>query len=94
VGGGSLPDQPLPTWVVEVEAAAVSDAELARRLRAGEPAVMPRARDGKVILDVRTVFAQQEPDLLAAIAAALQLSTVATDTAEDDSSEATGTELT
>ena len=35
VGGGSLPDQAMKTWVVEVEAAGVSDAELAHRLRTG-----------------------------------------------------------
>ena len=44
VGGGSLPDQAMPTWVVEVEADGVSDAELAQRLRMGEPAVMGRVQ--------------------------------------------------
>jgi L-seryl-tRNA(Ser) seleniumtransferase len=67
VGGGSLPDRALPTWVVEVEAAGVSDAELARRLRAGEPAVMGRLQGGKLLLDVRTVFPQQEDVLVEAV---------------------------
>jgi L-seryl-tRNA(Ser) seleniumtransferase len=66
VGGGSLPDQAMPTWVVEVEAQEIGDAELARRLRMGTPAVVGRLRDGKLVLDVRTVFPRQEPDLIAA----------------------------
>jgi L-seryl-tRNA(Ser) seleniumtransferase len=70
VGGGSLPDQPMRTWVVEVEAAEVGDAELARRLRVGTPAVMGRLRDGKLVLDVRTVFPQHETALIDAVRAA------------------------
>jgi L-seryl-tRNA(Ser) seleniumtransferase len=67
VGGGSLPDQSLPSWVVEVEASRVSDQELARRLRLGDPAVMGRLRDGRLVLDVRTVFPEQEADLAEAL---------------------------
>ena len=67
VGGGSLPDQAMKTWVVVVEAAGVSDAELARRLRLGEPAVMGRLQGGKLLLDVRTVFVEQEAALVQAI---------------------------
>src|SRR5262249_34128099 len=71
VGGGSLPDQALKTWVLEVEARAVSDADLAQRLRLGRPAVMGRLRGGKLVLDVRTIFGEQEPDLIAAFRNAL-----------------------
>jgi L-seryl-tRNA(Ser) seleniumtransferase len=67
VGGGSLPDQKMTSWVVEISAGGLSDAEFARRLRTGDPAVMARIRDGKVILDVRTVFPQQEDGLTAAV---------------------------
>ena len=67
VGGGSLPDQALPTWVVEVEADGVSDAELARRLRLGETAVLGRLQGGKLLLDVRTVFPEQEAALVEAV---------------------------
>jgi L-seryl-tRNA(Ser) seleniumtransferase len=71
VGGGSLPDQTMKTCLVEVAAREVSDEELAKRLRTGEPAVMGRLRDGKLVLDVRTVFAAQEDDLVAAVGRAL-----------------------
>jgi L-seryl-tRNA(Ser) seleniumtransferase len=67
VGGGSLPDQAMKTWVVEVAAADCSDADLACRLRLGEPAVVGRLRDGKFILDLRTIFADQEDALVEAV---------------------------
>jgi L-seryl-tRNA(Ser) seleniumtransferase len=75
VGGGSLPDQAMRTWVVELEAEGVGDAELARRLRLGSPAVMGRLRDGKVVLDVRTVFGHQEDALVEAVRRALNPTT-------------------
>jgi L-seryl-tRNA(Ser) seleniumtransferase len=67
VGGGSLPDQKMPSWVVEVATDTVSDAELAQRLRTGDPAVVGRVRDGKVVLDVRTVFEHQIEALAACV---------------------------
>jgi len=67
VGGGSLPDQAMKTWVVEIEARSLSDAELAYRLRTGTPAVMGRVREGKLVLDVRTIFPQQEAELVSAL---------------------------
>jgi L-seryl-tRNA(Ser) seleniumtransferase len=71
VGGGSLPDQTMKSWVIEVEAESVSDAELARRLRLGTPAVMARLRDGRLVLDVRTIFEPQETLVVEAMRKAL-----------------------
>jgi L-seryl-tRNA(Ser) seleniumtransferase len=71
VGGGSLPDQAMKTCVVEIEPQTVSDAELAWRLRTGEPAVVGRIRDGKLLLDLRTVFKEQEGALVEAVRRAL-----------------------
>ncbi|MFO0866015.1 MAG: L-seryl-tRNA(Sec) selenium transferase [Gemmataceae bacterium] len=70
VGGGSLPDQSMPTWVVAVQPTAISDDEFARHLRAGTPAVMGRLSEGHVLFDVRTVFPEQMDELVAAIRAA------------------------
>jgi L-seryl-tRNA(Ser) seleniumtransferase len=67
VGGGSLPDQPMPAWVVEIVAEGLSDAALAHRLRTGTPAVMGRLRDGRLVLDMRTVFPEQEAALVDAV---------------------------
>jgi L-seryl-tRNA(Ser) seleniumtransferase len=71
VGGGSLPDQAMPTWVIEVTAKALSDADFAQRLRTGNPAVMGRLREGKVVFDVRTIFLHQEEALVEAVRQAL-----------------------
>jgi L-seryl-tRNA(Ser) seleniumtransferase len=70
VGGGSLPDQQMKTWVVEVMPHELSDANFAQRLRVGTPAVMARVRDGKLVLDVRTIFPHQIDALVAAIGTA------------------------
>jgi len=67
VGGGSLPDEQMPTVVVALAASDLSDAELVRRLRTGTPAVMARVQDGHVLLDLRTVFAEQETGLVEAV---------------------------
>lgn len=67
VGGGSLPDRALRTWVVSLQTPAWPEAEFARRLRTGTPAVMGRLRDGKLLLDLRTIFPEDEDDLLAAV---------------------------
>jgi L-seryl-tRNA(Ser) seleniumtransferase len=67
VGGGSLPDQKLPTWVVEVQAATVPDEAFAHKLRTGDPAVLGRLREGKLVLDVRTIFPEQARTLVEAI---------------------------
>jgi L-seryl-tRNA(Ser) seleniumtransferase len=73
VGGGSLPDQAMTTWVVEIAAVGLSDAELALRLRNGTPAVVGRLRDGRPVLDVRTVFPRQESALVEAVQWAVSL---------------------
>jgi L-seryl-tRNA(Ser) seleniumtransferase len=67
VGGGSLPDQKMTTWVVEVAARELDETTLAQRLRLGDPAVMGRVRDGKLVLDVRTIFPEQVEPLIHAI---------------------------
>jgi L-seryl-tRNA(Ser) seleniumtransferase len=74
VGGGSLPDQQMKTWVVEVKPRERSDTDFAQRLRVGNPAVMARVRDGKVVFDVRTIFPDQLDALVDAIRAASAVS--------------------
>jgi L-seryl-tRNA(Ser) seleniumtransferase len=72
VGGGSLPDQAMKTCVIEVEARDTSDEELAYRLRIGTPAVIGRLRDGKLVLDLRTVFPHQQDSLIEALRQAVK----------------------
>ena len=71
VGGGSLPDQALPTVVIALSASNRSENELATRLRTGTPAVVGRTQEGKMLLDLRTVFERQERELQQAIQTAL-----------------------
>jgi L-seryl-tRNA(Ser) seleniumtransferase len=64
-GGGATPEQSIPTWVIAVDCGDVVEAE--RRLRAGDPPVVARIADGRLIFDLRTVFAAEEEILLAAL---------------------------
>jgi len=64
VGGGSLPEQTLPTVVIALKARDYTDAELAQRLRTSDPPIVPRIQDGFVLLDLRSVFPDQDTLLL------------------------------
>jgi L-seryl-tRNA(Ser) seleniumtransferase len=73
-GGGSTPAQSLPTKVIRIASARHSAAQLEQRLRrnpSGFP-VIARVEEDRLILDLRTVFPEQEPSLLAALAFALR----------------------
>jgi L-seryl-tRNA(Ser) seleniumtransferase len=71
VGGGSLPDQPLATWLVEISGQNRSAGEICQRLRLGEPPVLARICQNKVVLDLRTVFPELESNLVHALLHAL-----------------------
>ena len=57
----------MKTWIAAAAAREISDAEFARRLRLGTPAVMARVRDGKIVLDLRTIFPHQMDALVEAV---------------------------
>lgn len=67
IGGGSTPDQTLPTWLLAIPGDA---AALERALRVGDPPVIARIEDDRLLLDLRTVFEEQEPALIAAVRSA------------------------
>jgi len=69
VGGGSLPGETLESAGLVVSGRA-PDA-LARRLRAGDPAVVGRVQDGAVLLDLRTIDPSDDDALGHALASAL-----------------------
>lgn len=63
VGGGSLPGETLPTWLIALGG---NDAQsLAARLRRAPTPVIARIQDGRVLLDLRTV--QDDAALVAAL---------------------------
>ncbi|MDI3299446.1 MAG: L-seryl-tRNA(Sec) selenium transferase [Bacillota bacterium] len=64
-GGGSLPEEPLPTWLVAIDVE--EPAEAAARLRSGDPPVIVRLREGQLLVDPRTVREEEEATLLAAL---------------------------
>jgi L-seryl-tRNA(Ser) seleniumtransferase len=73
-GGGSTPDQSLPTKIIRVTSPRYPAAKLEQRLRRAPSgiSVIARVEDNRVILDLRTVFPEQEPQLAATLAAALR----------------------
>ncbi|MGL4762024.1 MAG: L-seryl-tRNA(Sec) selenium transferase [Sarcina sp.] len=54
VGGGSMPEQELKTYVIEVNSN-LSSNELERKLRSYEIPVIVRIRKDKILLDIRTI---------------------------------------
>jgi L-seryl-tRNA(Ser) seleniumtransferase len=67
LGGGSAPSSVLPTRVLALSCDGLSADEFAERLRGSDPPIIARVEEGRVLLDLRTVFPEQD----AAIAAAL-----------------------
>lgn len=72
-GGGSTPEQLLPSKVIRIASGRYSAAQLEQRLRRAPAgvAVIARVEDDRLILDLRTVFPDQEPLLVKTVAAAL-----------------------
>jgi len=72
-GGGSTPEQSLPTKLIRIASARYSATQLEQRLRrppAGIP-VIARVEDDRLVLDLRTVFPEQEQALITTLAAVL-----------------------
>jgi L-seryl-tRNA(Ser) seleniumtransferase len=68
LGGGSLPTQQLPTWCIGLTPAdGWSVDRLARALRTGQPAVVGRVQQERLLLDLRSVFPRQDQQLVTAI---------------------------
>jgi L-seryl-tRNA(Ser) seleniumtransferase len=67
VGGGAAPTALLPTRLLALNCEGSSADELAVRLRACDPPIIARVEEGRVLLDLRTVFAEQDDVLQAAL---------------------------
>jgi L-seryl-tRNA(Ser) seleniumtransferase len=67
LGGGAAPSSVLPTCLLALACEGLSADELVARLRSSDPPIITRVDEGRVLLDLRTVFPEQD----AAIAAAL-----------------------
>jgi L-seryl-tRNA(Ser) seleniumtransferase len=69
VGGGSLPGESLPTFLLALDPP--SPARFLKRLRQGKPPIIARVQDDRLLLDPRTVLPEQEEALLREVRHAL-----------------------
>ena len=68
IGGGAAPSSVLPTRLLAVTCVNLSADELSTRLRQSDPPIIARVEDGRVLLDLRTVFPDQDALISAALA--------------------------
>ena len=71
VGGGSLPEESLPTKLVAISGDGAVTSDLACRLRLGQPPVIARIERDALLLDPRTVEPSQDRALVEAVTRAL-----------------------
>ncbi len=73
IGGGSLPGETLPTWVLTLSCEGVPGGleEVMGRLRRADPPVVARIEENQVLLDPRSVLPEEEEPLLRAVRGAL-----------------------
>jgi L-seryl-tRNA(Ser) seleniumtransferase len=63
IGGGSTPGQSLPTALVSIAHASHSAQDLESLLRRQSPAIVARVEHDRLLLDLRTVFEDQDEEL-------------------------------
>lgn len=64
-GGGALPELSIPSWAVAISCDSAD--RFARELRMGRPAVFCRVQDDRVVIDLRTVFPEDDKTLMGRI---------------------------
>ena len=69
IGGGSLPDDTLPSVALVVPTDRPT--RIARRLRLGDPPVVGRIEDDRLLLDLRSVDPEEDDELAQAVASVL-----------------------
>jgi L-seryl-tRNA(Ser) seleniumtransferase len=69
VGGGSLPEETLPTWLLALPGTEPN--ELADGLRRQDPPIVARVEADRVVIDPRTVLPEEDEQLLAGAALAM-----------------------
>ena len=67
IGGGSAPGATLATKLLAVSSESSSAGLIAERLRTFDPPVIARVEDGRVLLDLRTVFPEQDEAIVRAL---------------------------
>lgn len=72
VGGGSLPLVSLPSVQITLEHPQINSGEIAKQLRRATPPVMARVRKNKVLLDLRSLRAEEDELMLKVLLDILQ----------------------
>ncbi len=67
VGGGAAPSSTLPSRMLALTCSNLGADELASRLRASNPPIIARVEEGRVLLDLRTVFPEQDALIASAL---------------------------
>jgi L-seryl-tRNA(Ser) seleniumtransferase len=67
LGGGAGPTSAFPTTLIAITHPDKSAQEIENELRNYSPPIITRIADGKVLLDLRTVFEDQLPAIRAAL---------------------------
>lgn len=67
IGGGAAPSASLSTRLIAITSDVYTADELSAKLRACDPPVIARVEDGRVLLDLRTVFLEQDELVVAAL---------------------------
>jgi L-seryl-tRNA(Ser) seleniumtransferase len=68
LGGGAAPSSVLPTKLLALTCDGLSADDLVTRLRSSDPPIIARVDEGRVLLDLRTVFPDQDVTLATALA--------------------------
>ena len=67
IGGGAAPSSTLPTRLLALTAGSKSADSLMGHLRSQDPPIIARVQDGLVLIDLRTVFPEQDALIIAAL---------------------------
>ncbi|HEY5162406.1 MAG TPA: L-seryl-tRNA(Sec) selenium transferase [Terriglobales bacterium] len=72
IGGGAAPGATLKTHLLIIALEGVSAGELATRLRHADPPVIARVEEDRVVVDLRTVFPEQDAVILKSLRSAMK----------------------
>ena len=67
IGGGTAPTATLPTFVLAITHRDLSADEFAAKLRGNAPTIVARVEEGRILIDLRTVFPEQDAVITSAL---------------------------
>jgi L-seryl-tRNA(Ser) seleniumtransferase len=92
LGGGSVPTQQIPSWCVALTPATETVDALARALRTGIPSIFGRIQNDRLLIDLRTVFPEQDMQIVEALQARSEEPS-ASESAEGDANPTAASEV-